>query len=73
MTAEEKIIRNRLYLLKLIEQPCSFSQAYKIFRYSREGFYRVIVSTIMLILLCSPVSISFAKRMTERKKSGRQP
>ena len=70
MTAEEKIIRNRLYLLKLIEQPCSFSQACKIFRYSREGFYRVIVSTIMLILLCSPVSISFAKRDDRTKKIG---
>ena len=70
MTAEEKIIRNRLYLLKLIEQPCSFSQAYKIFRYSREVFCRVIVSTIMLILLCSPVSISFAKRNDRTIKIG---
>ena len=40
MTTEEKIIKNKLGLLKLAEQLGSVSQACKVFGYSRDSFYR---------------------------------
>ncbi len=40
MTAEEKLIKNKLGLLKLAEQLGNVSQACKVFGYSRDSFYR---------------------------------
>lgn len=40
MTTEEKIIKNKLGLLKLAEQLGNVSQACKVFGYSRDSFYR---------------------------------
>lgn len=40
MTTEDKIIKNKLGLLKLSEQLGNVSQACKIFGYSRDSFYR---------------------------------
>ena len=40
MTTQDKIIKNKLGLLKLSEQLGNVSQACKIFGYSRDSFYR---------------------------------
>ena len=40
MTNEEKIIKNKVGLLKLAEELGNVSQACQIMGYSREGFYR---------------------------------
>ena len=40
MTTEEKIIKNKLGLLRLAEQLGNVSQACKIMGYSRDSFYR---------------------------------
>jgi hypothetical protein len=40
MTSEQKIIKNRIGLLKLAETLGSVSQACKVFGYSRDSFYR---------------------------------
>jgi len=40
MTQEEKIIKNKLGLLKLAEDLCNVSKACRLFGYSRDSFYR---------------------------------
>jgi len=40
MTVEQKIIKNKLGLLKLAKELGNISQACKIFGYSRDSFYR---------------------------------
>lgn len=40
MTKEQKIIKNKVGLLKLAEQLGSVSKACKVFGYSRDSFYR---------------------------------
>ena len=40
MTNEERIIENRLGLLRLAEELGNVSQAYRIMGYSRDSFYR---------------------------------
>ena len=40
MTTEDKIIKNKLGLLKLAEHLGNVSQACKVFGYSRDSFYR---------------------------------
>jgi hypothetical protein len=40
MTTEEKIIRNKVGLLKLAQELGNVSRACKVFGYSRDSFYR---------------------------------
>jgi ACT domain-containing protein len=40
MTTEEKVIKNKMGLIKLAEQLGNVSQACKIIGYSRDSFYR---------------------------------
>jgi hypothetical protein len=40
MTSEQKIIKNKVGLLKLAQTLGSVSQAYKVMGYSRDSFYR---------------------------------
>ena len=40
MTAEQKVIKNKVGLLKLAQQLGNVSEACKVFGYSRDSFYR---------------------------------